>query len=1102
MSVQTSRFVDFAADYRAVFAVVEGERLSYGHLFNPSFATEVSLIDPVPHQRMAVYGSMLGQPRLRFLLADDAGAGKTIMTGLYIREMLARRLIKRVLIVPPAGLVGNWKKEMGSLFNLRFKILSGADCRDENPFAGEESGLIIVSIDTLAGDRAWSRIREAGVAPYDLVVFDEAHKLSADVEPDFRVRKTDRYRIAESLAGAAIEDEKWRTPWSAYHLLLLTATPHMGKDLPYYFLWRLLEPEVLATKDAFDAYPPEMRRLHFIRRTKEEMVRFDGSKIYPNRISDTLGYELLKGPVSEEELYNETTAYIREFYNKARILNRSAARFVMSIFQRRLASSTLALLRSFERRLAKLDELIERIEGGKISTNELGRGLSVKLVLDEKTGDEESPVDGVEENEVAEEQLLSAVASRSLVELRAERDQVRCLLELARRVYDRGEESKFERLRELLGDERYREEKFIIFTEYKDTMDFLVARLEALGFTGQVAQIHGGMGYKEREEQIDFFKKTAEEGGARYLVATDAAGEGINLQFCWLMVNYDIPWNPARLEQRMGRIHRYGQLHDPVVILNLVSTGTREGRVLKTLLEKLEKIREQLGKDKVFDVVGRLFEGVDIREYMEEVALKGDEEETSRKLEGYLTKEQVEAIEAKERTLFGEGGDVAKQLEVEKGKVAREEYRRLLPGYVRRFLETAAPLLWLELVGDLEGVFSIRPLVAGAMDEVSPMLDLYPEEAHDHFTLYRPKENDSVIFLRPGEPVFDRLLDMVLAKFSDEAYRGSVFVDPQAADLYFVHVARVSVRKRVENSAAMEVVEERLVAFRQDGGLVSECPVEQILLLRGGDGVPPSALDVVATVQSACSEVERYARVYAERLLEEHRRRLLESLPEREIFLRKGFDFQDAELARQRSQLSEHAMAGDSKARAELAKVRERQRGLLERREAQLAALRREPEGLGGFDVSFVAHALVVPSSDPEDVKRYDREVELIAMRVAWGYEEGLGADVRNVSKVELARQAGLGDFPGFDFFSRRPDGLELCIEVKGRAEVGDVELSENEWVKACNHRDRYWLYVVFSCASATPRLLRVRDPFGKLMASPRGGVIIGEDSIYSAAEE
>src|SRR5438105_4166788 len=198
----------------------------------------------------------------------------------------------------------------------------------------------------------------------------------------------------------------------------------------------------------------------------------------------------------------------------------------------------------------------------------------------------------------------------------------------------------------------------IIFTEHRDTLDSLVRRLDGLGFTGQIAQIHGGMNYQEREEQVTRFRTPVAEGGAKYMVATDAAGEGINLQVCWLMVNYDIPWNPARLEQRMGRIHRYGQKHDPVHIINLIAGKTREGRVMQTLLKKLESIRKELSSDKVFDVVGRFFEDISLREYMEQVALEADATNVQRRIEGKLTKEQVRAWQERERALYGDGGAV------------------------------------------------------------------------------------------------------------------------------------------------------------------------------------------------------------------------------------------------------------------------------------------------------------------------------------------------------------------------------------------------------------------------------------------------------------
>ena len=365
--------LDFTADPEDARLVVEAERLSYGHLFNPAFATEISLIDPLPHQRIAVYQHMLAQPRLRFLLADDAGAGKTIMAGLYIREMLARRLIRRVLVVPPAGLIGNWERELRRLFNLSFKLVVGADARSGNPFAGAGSDLVIVSLDTLTGPRMFSHLQSADTVPYDLAIFDEAHKLSARRDPDGRVHSTARYYLAETLAGVRGLAERWRLNWSCAHLLLLTATPHMGKDFPYYCLWRLLEPEAISTESAFAAYPPEARQKRFLRRVKEEMVYFDGRAIYPQRISDTLSYDLTQGEESEQKLYVDTTDYIQNYYNQARILNRSAAQFAVGVFQRRLASSTYALLCSLKKRLDKLDSLIAKIRAGEITMERLAQ---------------------------------------------------------------------------------------------------------------------------------------------------------------------------------------------------------------------------------------------------------------------------------------------------------------------------------------------------------------------------------------------------------------------------------------------------------------------------------------------------------------------------------------------------------------------------------------------------------------------------------------------------------------------------------------------------------------------------------------------------------
>ncbi len=1075
--------LDFTARPTTVRTLVEGERLSFGHLANPAFATEISSIDPLPHQRIAVYDHMLKHARLRFLLADDAGAGKTIMTGLYIREMLSRRLIRRVLIIVPAGLIGNWQREMLVLFNLPFNVVAGADAKSGNPFVGAGSDRVIVSVDTLAGARVFARLQEEKVEPYDLIVFDEAHKLSTDRGNDLRVRKTGRYKLAESLAGVRGIDPAWRLPWTAHHLLLLTATPHQGKDYPYYGLWRLLEPDVLTTPDAFDQYPTSRRQDHFIRRTKEEMVHLNGKPLYPKRISDTLGYDLTQGPISEQTLYDQTTEYMRHVYNRAKLLNRSAARLAMSVLQRRLASSTYALLRSFERRIGKLDHLIREVQEGKLTEEQLvvlqRRLAEEDDVLDTKTADEEGSTDGREENELSEERLLAGVIATSLADLIVEREQVVALRELAHRVYNQGTESKFDKLREVLMDSRFVGEKFIIFTEHRDTLYYLVQRLGGMGYTGQIAQIHGGMHYTERQEQVERFRLPHEDGGARFMACTDAAAEGINLQFCWLMINFDVPWNPARLEQRMGRIHRYGQKHDPVQIVNLVAPKTREGLVIQTLLDKLETIRDSLGSEKVFDSIGRLFEGLSLKTYMEQAIVEGADA-VVHALQGRLTQEQVEALAAQEKMLYGDGGDVKRQLPRIRHELEHEAYCRLLPGYVRHYVENAAPLVDIEIDGDLDACFTMRPASKGALDPLLHTLEMYTPRQRECLTVVRPEQQDRAIWVHPGEPVFEHFRSIVSDRLGNQALCGAVFIDPTTEKPYLFHLAMVSVVRQADSElhdlASEEVLECQLVGIKQhEGAEVALCPVEHLLLLKGGQGWPGSAQRMAVLAenlkeQAAAFLVERVARSMAI----QRRKALLDTLPEREEFIQRGFGFQEFELAVGRIKQSEKARAGNAGAAKAHKDIKEQQRSLAQRRATAIATIRREPELIAPGSLTFLAHALIVPSAAQEDIERHDVQVEHVAMDVARVFEEAAGATVKDVHTPELARAAGLMDNPGFDLLAIYPEGDSRgrrAIEVKGRANTGEVEVSSNEWARAANLRDGYWLFVVYGCATPSPRL-------------------------------
>ena len=1133
-SAAASAPLDFAGDPAAVLLVAEAHRLAHGHQFNAAFASETARIDPLPHQRIAVYERMLKQEPLRFLLADDAGAGKTIMAGLYMREMLFRRRIRRVLIVAPAGLVGNWERELRTLFRLQCRIVSGADARGgANPFSGPGGDRVIVSLDTLAAERAFAALRAPEVAPYDLVVFDEAHKLAAS-RTGGRITRTRRYRLAEALAGAATDrgsadraasisnpaasagagagdDSRFAgLAWAASHLLLLTATPHMGKESPYFHLWRLLDHHAFGTPEALRRCPSGERQRHFIRRTKEEMVDLQGAPLYRPRECRTFSFDLSGGEDGEHALYLRTTDYLREHYGRAlRNRNRPAARLAMSVFQRRLASSTSALLRSFDRRIEKLERDVADWRSGRLDAALLRRreqALSARYREDffETHGADEDAREGGpepgERSEDFEDAVLGAVTAVGIEELCAEAEALRALRDRARTLIAAGDESKFEKLREVLEDPLYANEKWLVFSEHRDTVDFLVRRIEGLGYADQAAVIHGGMAWPEREAQVERFRQP---GGARFLVATDAAGEGINLQFCRLMVNYDIPWNPARLEQRMGRIHRYGQKHD-VRVVNLVAGGTHEGQVLKVLLEKLENVRRALSSDKVFDVIGRLLENVSLREYMTAALDRGGDPEREQAvledLDRAVTESAVRRLAEREASVYGAAaGEVAPRVDGMRRELDRERYLHLLPAYVRLFVESAARKLGIGLQGDLDEAFSLVPATAGALDPLLPALEGYPPAVRGRLRIRRPDAGEACIWLHPGEPVFDALRRRVIDVFSHDARRGAIFVDPGADEPALWHLAAASVEEDDASGAALPgeapgparsafrgSVESRLLALRQGGADEAEAPVElppdALLVLHPAPGVAPGSVPLAgrgaALRAGAAVHVERHL----SRVVEAHRTARRAELPERRRRVNVSFDLRSAALAKRRSALAR--AAASPAADEEAAAIKGEQAALSGARERALRGLDGAPDRIVAAPPRFLAHALALPPFPGSDVERMDERIEAVAVRVAAQAEADRGGEVQDVSSPGKARAAGLPDWPGFDLLSRHPNGEVRSIEVKGRAGRAAVRMERNEWKQACNLGERYWLYVVFGCATPAPQIYRVRDPFRNLLAS------------------
>ena len=1070
----------FRADANLVRFVAEAHRLRHAYLFNPIFATETSLIDPLPHQFIAVYEHLLKHVPLRFLLADDAGAGKTIMTGLYIQELLLRQQVKRVLIVPPAGLIGNWERELRVCFRLPFRILSSAHAANANPFVDPKNRLAIVSLDTLRQDRMQDYLFEA--QPYDLIVFDEAHKLSARFEWDGTVHKSKRYELAERIAA------------QQKNLLLLTATPHMGKDDAYYFLWRLLLPEHLAAQKAFERLAEGEKSKHLLRRMKEEMITFDEKPIYPPRLSRTIAYPLKQGEISEQSLYDAVTEYCEQYFDLAGQYNRSAAKMAMMVLQRRLASSTFALWQSLIRRAEKLQTILHNLQDGSLSTAQLEKEqteLSDTDIREEKTGDEEEIIDGKEEAEQVDEDLERATAVRSIAELETEISHVQNLAELARTVYNLKTESKFENLWEALAE--YQDTKALIFTEHRDTMNFIIGRLEALGFTEKVAQIHGGMKYSEREEQVEFFR---DRNGAQYLVATDAAGEGINLQFCWLMVNYDIPWNPARLEQRMGRIHRYKQTHT-VVLLNLVAEDTREGRVLKVLLEKMQKMREELDDDKVFDVIGQQFSKISLSELITKAIT---ENQTDASIQTINTQFTLESIQ---KQLDGQKKSVA-STEVKRLLYNVQEQResaetlRMLPAYVRSFFEDTAPFLSYRIEGDIETTFKL----SRCPTSVQNAIDEYPLNLRDRLTFSRelalpPKsEKPEAIFLHPGEPIFDAIRIRFLEKFNAEGARGAIYFDPQTDEPYLFYLARVPIVRQTDDGP--HVLDEMLVGIKQfSDGRCEETPAHLLLTL-----TPQTAQRRMPTALSAewinlADETQPIKNFVCENFgnpkLSHIRDDLQSALDNKRKQIQISSNLRKSELLEQRRNLKDAVTKGVPAAQTKLNNCERELKALpIKRKEAE-ASLIEEIKNTRLDPVTIYVRAFVTPLPIDDAVPTKTlRDAEAIALKTVIEYENKRGAEIKDVSNPSLKK--------GFDLQSKHPNSEIRYIEVKGRTGIASIELTANEWRQAANHRDRYWLYVVYHC-DTEPQLYRCQDPFGNLIAKAKGSFIINASDIVNNRE-
>jgi len=1106
--VEQGRPWSFDGDGALFRLVSEAQRIRLAHLFDPVLAVHTSVVDPLPHQITAVYEQMLPRQPLRFLLADDPGAGKTIMAGLLIKELIARGDLQRCLIVCPGSLAEQWQDELYRRFHLPFEILTNDKleaARTGNWFL--ETNLVIARLDKLSRNEEVQQKLQAPDCRWDLVVCDEAHKMSATVFGG-ETKYTKRYRLGQLLSTLT------------RHFLLMTATPHNGKEADFQLFMALLDGDRFEGKFRDGVHSADVSDL-MRRMVKESLLKFDGTPLFPQRIAYTVPYKL---SLAETALYKAVTEYVREEFNRAEALandkRAGTVGFALTILQRRLASSPEAIYQSLRRRRERLEARLRELEV-------LQRGGQAAPILSSSlhTFDSEDvdDLDEAPDNEVesVEEEILDqATAARSIAELRIEIETLKGLEASALAVRRSGSDTKWSELSSLLGEiftsettiRRVDEpqapygagkipphtpsphQKLVIFTEHRDTLNYLEDRItKFLGRKEAVVIIHGGIGREARLKVQESFKHDPQ---VQVLLATDAAGEGINLQRAHLMINYDLPWNPNRIEQRFGRIHRIGQT-EVCHLWNLVAEETREGDVYRKLLEKLEQARLTLG-GQVFDVLGKLeFEGKTLRELLIEAIRHGEKPE----VKAYLTtvlditldRNHLQSL-LEEHVLAHDVMDASKVQRIRED-MERADARRLQPHYIESFFMEAFKRQGGTLKQREPRRYEITHVPAPIRNRDrligigEPVLPRYERIAFEK-ALVAPQGQTLAAFVCPGHPLLDAVIDLTLERNRDLLKRGTVLVDERDAGtqprvmFYLEHAIQDASLAR---DGSRRVVSKRMMYVELDAqGTVHHvhyAPYLDFRPLGASEPVVAALLDR-PECQWITRELEQKAQGYAiAHVVPEHlsevRGRKLKLIAKTEAAVKDRLTKEITYWDHRAEELKLQEQAGKPNAKLNSNEARKRAdllQGRLQKRledlglEAQISPL--PPVVLGGL--------LVVPmglinamSGQTAPMATAPSDTQLSAARaraVIMDIERSLGFDPTDREFEKL----------GYDIESSiTGTGKLRFIEVKGRVSgAPTITVTRNEILYSLNKPDDFILAIVEFLDEQNHKVHYLREPF------------------------
>lgn len=1074
IDVSGSERFDFTADPSIFKLVAEAQRIKLAYLFDPYIAVNTSNVMPLPHQITAVYENMLPMHPLRYVLADDPGAGKTIMTGLLLKELIIRADVKRALIVSPGNLVNQWQDELYQKFNLSFEIMTNEmleSARSGNMFL--EHDMLIARLDKLSRNDDIKSLLEA--TEWDIVIVDEAHKLSATVLGN-KVNYTKRFTLGRLLSK------------HTRHFLLLTATPHSGNEDNFKMFMSLLDEDRFSihggkkgeSVDTSDV----MRRL-----VKEDLLTFEGKPLFPERTATTVPYTLTS---EEEMLYEQVTDYVREQFNRAdRLKNdkRTAVGFALTVLQRRLASSPEAIYQSLKRRRERLESKLEEI---KHHPEILAQSIASEEYIAEYEDDDDELTDE-ERNELENQFIDDATAARTIEELEGEIILLKDIEDRALRLRNSGVDKKWDEVSKLLqSDEMMTKtgdrEKIIIFTEHKDTLKYLETRIRTLlGNRNAVMTIQGGMARAERKFVEDSFRQNRE---VSVLIATDAAGEGINLQRAHLMINYDLPWNPNRIEQRFGRIHRIGQ-KNICHLWNIIARNTREGDVFARLFEKLEIERASLG-GKVFDVLGKIaFDDKPLRDILIEAIRYGNDP----KHRDYINTVVSTALDTEhlqkmidERALSKDMLTPQKVHEV-KEEMERMNARRLQPYYIKAFFKAAMENAGGSFFPRESGRFEVKRVPNKVIEAYEPEYSRSVLKSYERICFDRHEINISgkadADLIAPGHPLMDALISYILKTYQKDTDKGAILISNELTEPRILCSLDYSVRDGVVVDNKERVVSRQMCFVQLDkdnhtyqGGpapyLDYVVPTEEersecrtILKSQrwvSSDSIEKEAISfaVNSLIPKLYEETRSYRIKMIDKIESETKKRLKEEIL-----------YWDTKVYKYLDQERKGSTAPNL--RSNRVNAQNRADELERRMNVRISELSKERE-LSPMPPVLSTVAFVVPrtmlskedSMESKPVYGIDRKaVEDAAMNAVMEIERSMGFIPRDVSK----------DNCGYDIESfvpenlRGPEGHSLrCIEVKGKSIIHDsfITVTRNEILTALNIPKQYILAIVIVDGTAT----------------------------------